>query len=164
MKSLSNMPANISGVALKETDYIAFECQAFDASGVGFMKSWWLTTWKRKHISGMTWDTFHITLNHFYIIFIFLHIICVWFSYLNTFKMDITWFAITYYVINIPWSQIIFLPLILISHWSILPVPFPVSLLLLSGLCLSTSQSQPIIWSVPWSWLRLFESCTDITF
>ena len=36
MKSLSNMPANISGVALKETDYIAFECQAFDASGVGF--------------------------------------------------------------------------------------------------------------------------------
>ena len=36
MKSLSNMPANISGVALKETDYIAFECQAFDAFGVGF--------------------------------------------------------------------------------------------------------------------------------
>ena len=30
------MSADVSGVALKETDYVAFECQAFDASGVGF--------------------------------------------------------------------------------------------------------------------------------
>ena len=30
------MPADVLGVALKETDYIAFECQIFDASGVGF--------------------------------------------------------------------------------------------------------------------------------
>ena len=30
------MPADVLGVALKETDYIAFECQAFDTSGVGF--------------------------------------------------------------------------------------------------------------------------------
>ena len=30
------MPADVSGVALKETDYIAFEYQAFNASGVSF--------------------------------------------------------------------------------------------------------------------------------
>ena len=30
------MPADVSGVALKETKYIAFECQTFDASSVGF--------------------------------------------------------------------------------------------------------------------------------
>ena len=30
------MRGDASGVALKETDYIASECQAFDASGVGF--------------------------------------------------------------------------------------------------------------------------------
>ena len=30
------MPAVVSGVALKETDYTAFKCQAFDASSVGF--------------------------------------------------------------------------------------------------------------------------------
>ena len=30
------MPADVSGVVLKETDYIASECQAFDASVVGF--------------------------------------------------------------------------------------------------------------------------------
>ena len=32
----SSMPADVSSVAPKETDYIAFESQAFDASGVGF--------------------------------------------------------------------------------------------------------------------------------
>ena len=32
----SSMPADVSSVAPKETDYIAFECQAFDAFGVGF--------------------------------------------------------------------------------------------------------------------------------
>ena len=32
------MPVDVSGVALKETDYVAFDCQAFDASGVGFYK------------------------------------------------------------------------------------------------------------------------------
>ena len=32
------MPADLWGVALKETDYIAFECQPFDAFGVGFYK------------------------------------------------------------------------------------------------------------------------------
>ena len=30
-----SMPADVSGVALKETD-VALQCQAFDASGVGF--------------------------------------------------------------------------------------------------------------------------------
>ena len=48
MKSLSNMPANISGVALKETDYIAFECQAFDASGVGFYETVMVDHLKKK--------------------------------------------------------------------------------------------------------------------
>ena len=36
LESLPSMPADVSGVALKETDYVAFECQSFDASGVGF--------------------------------------------------------------------------------------------------------------------------------
>ena len=36
LESSPIMPADVSGVALKETDYIALECQAFDASGVGF--------------------------------------------------------------------------------------------------------------------------------
>ena len=31
-----SIPADVSGVSLKETDYIAFEFQVFDASGVGF--------------------------------------------------------------------------------------------------------------------------------
>ena len=30
------MSADVSGVTLKETDYVAFGCQAFDASGIGF--------------------------------------------------------------------------------------------------------------------------------
>ena len=30
------MSADVSGVTLKETDYAAFGCQAFDASGIGF--------------------------------------------------------------------------------------------------------------------------------
>ena len=36
LESPPSIPADVSGVALKETDYIAIECQAFDASGVGF--------------------------------------------------------------------------------------------------------------------------------
>ena len=36
LESQPSMSADVSGVALKETDYVAFECQAFDASGVGF--------------------------------------------------------------------------------------------------------------------------------
>ena len=36
LESLPSMPEDVSGVALKETDYIAIECQAFDASVVGF--------------------------------------------------------------------------------------------------------------------------------
>ena len=36
LESPPSMPADVLGVALKETDYIAFECQAFDTSGVGF--------------------------------------------------------------------------------------------------------------------------------
>ena len=88
---------------------------------LAFMKSWWLTTWKRKHISGVIWDTVHTTLNHFCTIFIFLYIICVWFIYLNTFKKDIIWFAFTNHVIDIPRSQIIFLLLVLpfIAQFSI---------------------------------------------
>ena len=34
LESTPSMPADVSGVALKETDYVIFECQAFDASGV----------------------------------------------------------------------------------------------------------------------------------
>ena len=63
----------------------------------------------------MTWDTIQITQNHFYIIFIFLYIFCVRFIYLNTFKIDIIWFAITNNIFSLPLSQIIFLPLILIA-------------------------------------------------
>ena len=48
MKSLSSMPADISGVALKETDYTAFECQAFDASGVGFYETMTVDHLKKK--------------------------------------------------------------------------------------------------------------------
>ena len=36
LESPPSMLADVSSVALKETDYVAFECQAFDASGVGF--------------------------------------------------------------------------------------------------------------------------------
>ena len=36
LESPPSTPADVSGVALKETDYIAIECQAFDVSGVGF--------------------------------------------------------------------------------------------------------------------------------
>ena len=36
LESPPSIPADVSGVALKETDYIAIECQAFDASSVGF--------------------------------------------------------------------------------------------------------------------------------
>ena len=36
VESSPSTPWNVSGVALKETEYIAFECQAFDPSGVGF--------------------------------------------------------------------------------------------------------------------------------
>ena len=36
LESPPSIPADVSGVTLKETDYIAIECQAFDASGVGF--------------------------------------------------------------------------------------------------------------------------------
>ena len=36
LESPPSIPADVSGVALKETDYIAIECQAFDASRVGF--------------------------------------------------------------------------------------------------------------------------------
>ena len=68
---------------------------------LAFMKSWWLTTWKRKNIIGVTWDTVHSTLNHFNIIFIFLYIIWVWLVYLNTFKIDIIWLAITNHAINL---------------------------------------------------------------
>ena len=38
LESFPSMPTDVSGVALKENDSIAFECQAFDASGVGFYK------------------------------------------------------------------------------------------------------------------------------
>ena len=79
------------------------------------MKSWWLTTWKRKNISRVTREKIHITLNHFCIIFIFLYIIWVRFIYLNMFKIGIIWFAITKYVFSFPLSQIIFLLLTLIT-------------------------------------------------
>ena len=36
LESSPSMPAEVSGVALKETDYVALECQTFDASGVRF--------------------------------------------------------------------------------------------------------------------------------
>ena len=36
LESPPSMPANVSEVPLKETDYITFECSAFDASGVDF--------------------------------------------------------------------------------------------------------------------------------
>ena len=38
LESPLSMPAGVSGVALKETDYIAVKCQAFDASSVGFFE------------------------------------------------------------------------------------------------------------------------------
>ena len=36
LESQPSMSADVSGVTLKETDYAAFGCQAFDASGIGF--------------------------------------------------------------------------------------------------------------------------------
>ena len=36
LESQPSMSADVSGVTLKETDYVAFGCQAFDASGIGF--------------------------------------------------------------------------------------------------------------------------------
>ena len=36
LESPPSTPADVAGVALKETDYVAFECQEFDPSGVGF--------------------------------------------------------------------------------------------------------------------------------
>ena len=35
LESPPSMP-DVSGVAPKETDFVAFECQAFDASGIAF--------------------------------------------------------------------------------------------------------------------------------
>ena len=35
LESPQSMHVDVSGVALKETDYIALECQVFDASGIG---------------------------------------------------------------------------------------------------------------------------------
>ena len=35
LESPQSMHVDVSGVALKETDYIALECQVFDASDVG---------------------------------------------------------------------------------------------------------------------------------
>ena len=36
LESSPSIPEDVSGVALNETDYIAFGYQALDASGVGF--------------------------------------------------------------------------------------------------------------------------------
>ena len=36
LESPPSIPADVSGVALKENDYVAFDCQEFDPSGVGF--------------------------------------------------------------------------------------------------------------------------------
>ena len=48
MESSRSIPANVSGVALKETDYIAFEYQAFDASCVGFYEIVMIDQLKKK--------------------------------------------------------------------------------------------------------------------
>ena len=48
------MPADLSGIALKETDYVAFECQAFDASSVGFYEIVMVDHLKKENISGVT--------------------------------------------------------------------------------------------------------------
>ena len=128
------------------------------------MKSWWLTTWKRKNISRVTREKIHITLNHFCIIFIFLYIIWVRFIYLNIFKIGIIWFAITKYVFSFPLSQIILTLITIInfqlfSHWSVLAIPFPTSILPLPGVCLSTSiyhRSFHLFDEVGWDCLRLW--------
>ena len=36
LESFPSIPVDVLGVAPKETDYFAFECHAFDASGDGF--------------------------------------------------------------------------------------------------------------------------------
>ena len=135
------------------------------------MKSWWLTTWKRKNIGRVTREKIHITLNHFCIIFIFLYIIWVRFIYLNMFKIGIIWFAITKYVFSFPLSQIIFLLLTLITI-----IQFSIILTLISSShtisnvhittvrCLPLDlHLPPIISSVWWSWMRLSKTWTDIT-
>ena len=130
------------------------------------MKSWWLTTWKRKNISRVTREKIHITLNHFCIIFIFLYIIWVRFIYLNMFKIGIIWFAITKYVFSFPLSQIIFLLLTLITiiQFSIILTlissshTISKSILQLLGVCLSTSiyhRSFHLFDEVGWDCLRL---------
>ena len=50
LQSPPSMPADVSGVSLKETDYITFEFQAFDASGVGFYEIVMLDHLKIKNI------------------------------------------------------------------------------------------------------------------
>ena len=135
---------------------------------LALMKSWWLTTWRRKHISGVTWDSVKITLNHFCVILISLYINCGWFIYLNTFKIDIIQFTFTSYVISFSRSQIIFLLLILktISQFSIILTLISFSYTIFNRcqvfVC-QTRQLPPIIWSVSWRWLRSSEPWTDIT-
>ena len=48
LKSVPSMSADISGVALKEIDYVAFEFQAFDASVVGFYETVMIDRLKKK--------------------------------------------------------------------------------------------------------------------
>ena len=76
--------------------------------------------------------------------------------------MSLTFLDLKLYFFYWFWSLLPNFPLY--SHWSVLPIPFPASILLLSGICLSTLQWPPIIWCARWSCLRLSESWADITF
>ena len=50
LESPPSMPADVSDGALKEIDYIAFECQAFGASSLGFYEIVMVDHLKKKNI------------------------------------------------------------------------------------------------------------------
>ena len=129
------------------------------------MKSWWLTTRKRNHISGVTWDTVRITLNQFCIIsfsctFAFdssvsIHLKLTSFDLLLP-TMSLTFLDLKLYFCCRFWPLLCNFPLT--SHWSVLPKPFPTSILLLSGVASqppSHHQSFDLLVEVGWNCLSL---------
>lgn len=159
------------GVSLKENQLYRIRVSRIWSFGVNSHETVMVDHLK-KNSTVVTWDTVRITLNHFFIIFIFLYMACVRFICLITFKITIIRFVITNMSLAFldlklhffSWFWSLLPNFILPSDWSILAIPFPTSLLLLSDVCLSNLQLPTIIGFVCWNWLRLSESWTDITF
>ena len=156
------------GVSLKENQLYRIRVSRIWSFGVNSHETMMVDHLK-KNSTVVTWDIVRITLNHFFII---LYIICAWFICLITFKITIIRFVITNMSLAFldlklhffSWIWSLLPNFMLLSGWSVLAIPFPTSLLLLSDICLSNLQLPIIIGFVCWNLLRLSESWTDITF